>query len=178
MRSHLHMQSSHVCWRFHLNIVNLFIDWPCGFGTWLLCICKLDLICIPRTFSTWGYSPQRLLCGLSLPSLCSLSFPLPPSLGSLSFPLPLSQGPLSFPCFPTSFTTHSPWALCTLPEPSLLPLPQSLEPLSYTSLATLLGASLIALPPLVTHGFSKRERLVIFPSKLQKYHGQNLYLVF
>ncbi len=29
-------------------------------GTWLLCICKWDLICIPRTFSTWGCSQGDL----------------------------------------------------------------------------------------------------------------------
>ncbi len=32
------------------------------YGTWLICICKWNLICIPRTFSTWGVAPLSCPC--------------------------------------------------------------------------------------------------------------------
>ena len=40
-----------------LNVLGLLISHVVC-GTWLICICKLDVICIPRTFSTLGCSPN------------------------------------------------------------------------------------------------------------------------
>ncbi len=42
---------SHVVWKCHVWSIAVY-------GTWLLCICKQDLICIPRTFSTCRCSPR------------------------------------------------------------------------------------------------------------------------
>ncbi len=38
----------------HVDAVDRLLISHAVCGTWLLCICKPDLICLPRTFSTWG----------------------------------------------------------------------------------------------------------------------------